>query len=253
MNTESPGAWGILPHQAKEIIGRREWTKTATLKARLTGVKPFPIRLGLKPPSGSAALRDMTHFSKFIAEWKSYPYQDFIQWTSKSFRNLAEQRIPSFVVLSSISDLILFLGASALSRSKQWENNMMPLLQIDHNLYTALVKRLESVERLNHYEAELLAVMIPQMLPGMGKGLYLRALPLVGVDTKFLESHLVLVEEILNTLHKGDVAGCGGLVSWLQCQPVPKDWLTIRPLCPTTTKQLGNIPLLKMDSFSLRR
>lgn len=252
-NGSQPRTWGILPGEAKEIIRRREWENTAALKARLAGTKPFPIKLGLKPPGGSSALADMTHFRLFIEEWKNYPHQDFLQWTTKVFRNLAEQLIPTFVVLSSISDLIQFLGADAFSRCKRWEDNMMSLLQIDQGLYPALVKRLEAVEQLSQYEAELLAGLIPQLQPGMGQGLYQRALPLVGIDTKFLESHQPLVEELVNTIHNGEVIESGGLASWLQCQPTPRDWLTIRPLCPATTKQFAGIPILKMDSNTLRR
>ena len=60
-----PVTWGILPEKAKDIIRQREWDKPATLKARLAGTKEFPICLGLKPPSGSAALADMAHFQQF--------------------------------------------------------------------------------------------------------------------------------------------------------------------------------------------
>lgn len=247
-----PSPWGILPEEAKDIIRRREWDKPASLKARLSGTKEFPIRLGLKPPNGNSALTDMAHFQRFVDEWRVFPHQDLLQWSTKTFRDLAEQLIPTFIVIYSIQNLIDFLGADALSRSKIWERNMMPLLQLDNNLYPALVKHLETIEKLCSQEAELLARLIPQLQTGMGKGLYQRALPLIGIDTKFLENHQVLVEELLNTIHHGTVLASGGLTSWLQCKTPPKDWLTIRPLCPDTTSKLGGISILKMAGNALR-
>lgn len=247
-----PSSWGILPEEAKDIVRRREWDSSPSLKARLLGTKEFPIRLGLKPPSGSSALADMVHFQRFVDEWKSFPQQDLIQWSTKTFRDLAEQLIPTFVVIDTIQNLIGFLGSEALSRSKIWESNMMPLLQIDNGLYPALVKHLETVEKLCRPEAELLAKLIPQLKPGIGEGLYQRALPLVGIDTKFLEIHQTLVEELLNTIHHGAILESGGLRSWLHCKVPPKDWLTIRPLCLATTSKLGGIPILKMAGISLR-
>ncbi len=249
----NPAPWGILPEEAKDIIRRREWDKSASLKARLSGTKEFPIRLGLKPPKGNSALADMLHFQRFINEWKTFPHQDLVQWSTKTFRDLAEQRIPTFIVITSIQNLIDFLGSDALSRSKIWERNMMPLLQLDNNLYPALVKHLETIEKLCRPEAELLARLIPQLQPGMGKGLYQRALPLIGIDTKFLEHHQILVEELINTIHQGAVLESGGLTSWLHCTTPPKDWLIVRPLCPETSNKLGGIPILKMAGNSLRR
>lgn len=247
-----PSSWGILPEEAKDIVRRREWDSPTSLKARLLGTKEFPIRLGLKPPSGSSALADMVHFKRFVDEWKSFPQQNLIQWSTKTFRDLAEQLIPTFIVINSIQDLINFLGSEALFRSKTWESNMMPLLQIDNGLYPALVKHLETIEKLCRPEAELLARLIPQLKAGMGEGLYQRALPLIGIDTKFLESHQTLVEELINTIQHGAILESGGLSSWLHCKTPPKDWLTIRPLCPATTSKLSGIPILKMASNSLR-
>ncbi len=257
MSKESKGkaehsSWGILPGEAKDIIRRREWDKPASLKGRLSGAKEFPIRLGLKPPKANAALADMAHFQEFIYKWKAFPHQELIQWSTKTFRDLSEQLIPAFIVIPSIQSLITFLGSEALARSRKWEDNMMPLLQMDDRLYPVLVKHLESIEKLCSSEVESLVGLIPQLKPGMGEGLYQRALPLIGIDTKFLEQHEILVTELTNMIHHGAVLAAGGLSSWLHCTKAPKDWLTIRPLCLDTSSRLGGIPILKMASNMLR-
>lgn len=244
--------WGLLPKQVRDLIRKREWETHSSLKARLLGSREFPIRISLKPPSGSSAISDLPYFQKFIEEWKLFPHQELVIWTSKSFRNLNEQSIPIAVEIPSIQSLIAFLGDDALSRSKVWERNMMPILEIDKRLYPVLVKHINLIEGLTLRDAELLAQLIPQLKQDMGIGLYLRALPLIGIDTKFLEKHYTLVEELADIIHDGIVLKSGGLIKWLGCAISPKGWLTIRPLCQVTINALSGIPILQMPSDLLR-
>ncbi|CDL79527.1 DUF3322 domain-containing protein [Xenorhabdus cabanillasii] len=246
-------SWGLLPTQVKEIVRKREWNNLSSLKARLLGAKPFPIRIGLKPPSGAFALSDLTHFQRVVSEWKSFPYQEMVLWSSKKFRELSEQVIPILVVLESMQQLIKFLGRDAIRRSVIWERNMRPFLHIDEVLYPALVKNIDIVEKITLKEAELLAKLLPQLKQGLGKGQYLRALPIIGIDTKFLENHLLLLEELVDTLHGGAVSEVGGLVDWLGCQTNPKGWLTIRPLCPHVINALGGLPILQLPYELLKQ
>ncbi|MBS9434780.1 DUF3322 domain-containing protein [Photorhabdus hainanensis] len=245
--------WGLLPAQVKSIIRQREWDNRSSLKDRLLGNKAFPIRVGLKPPKGNSAILDIAHFQRFIDEWRSFPYQDVVEWSSKNFRELSEQRIPTFVVIESMRHLIQFLGNDALSRSKVWERNMKPFLRIDKDLYPALVKCIDIVEKLSLRDAELLAKLLPQLKQGLGEGQYLRALPLIGIDTKFLENHQILIEELADIIHKGAVSASGGLIAWLGCAINPKGWLTIRPLCHAATAALGGMPILQIPGELLRK
>ncbi|KMJ44061.1 hypothetical protein AB204_16375 [Xenorhabdus khoisanae] len=239
-------SWGLLPTQVTEIVRKREWDNLSSLKARLLGAKPFPIRISLKPPSGAFALSDLTHFQRVVNEWKSFPHQEMVLWSSKRFRELSEQVVPIWVVIESMQQLIEFLGQNALRRSVIWERNMKPFLHIDEVLYPTLVKNIEIVEKITLKEAELLAKLLPQLKQGLGKGQYLRALPIIGIDTKFLESHLLLLEELIDTLHGGAVSEVGGLVDWLECQTNPKGWLTVRPLCPHVADALGGLRIFQL-------
>jgi len=70
-----PQGWGLLPSAVKALVLKREWHSEAGLKARLLNRKPFPIRIGLKPPTGRSAVDDLMHFQTFIRAWQSYPVQ----------------------------------------------------------------------------------------------------------------------------------------------------------------------------------
>lgn len=244
--------WGLLPADVKALVLKREWKNDASLKARLLNCKPFPIRIGLKPPAGRSAMADMTHFQKFIAEWKAYSPQKNVQWESRNYRALAEQRLPIFFTLENMSGLLEFIGPEALARSEQWTKNMTPLLSISEAFYPPLVKHLSTLESLHVSDAELLASLIKQLSFKMGEGHYLRALPLKGIDTKFLETYLPLVSDLLNVLHKGEITDSGGLLAWLGCLENPKGWLTVRPLCDGIKIKMAGFPVMQLHSNVLR-
>lgn len=245
--------WGLLPSDIKELILKREWQNLTGLKARLLNDKPFPIRVGLKPPTGQLAVDDMEHFQKFIGQWRSFASQHLIEWETRNYRVLSEQTLPKFFVLKNVQELIEFVGDVALKRSQIWETNMSPLLRAYPETYSALVKNLNTIEAMTPADARLLPNLIKQLIPAMGTGKYLRALPLVGVDTKFLETYRALITYILDKIHNNAVSNAGGLLKWLDCNANPTGWLTIRPLCEDTKARIGGFPVLQLSGDVLKQ
>ncbi|MBK8816562.1 MAG: hypothetical protein IPN42_14150 [Methylococcaceae bacterium] len=246
-------AWGLLPSDVKELILIREWQNFTGLKARLLNDKPFPIRVGLKPPTGQKAVSDIEHFQKFIGQWRSFAAQHLIEWETRNYRVLFEQTLPKFFVLKNVQELMAFVGDEALKRSQIWESNMSPLLSIYPETYSALVKNLNTIEVMHQADADLLPDLIKQLIPNMGAGQYLRALPLVGVDTKFVETYQTLISDILDKIYNGVVSNAGGLFTWLGCNANPTGWLTIRPLCEKTKAKIGGFPVLQLSGDILKQ
>ncbi len=244
--------WGLLPADVRALVLKREWNNDAGLKARLLNRKPFPIRIGLKPPAGRSAIADMAHFQKFIGQWRSYSSQKTIQWESRRYRALAEQTVPKFFILENIKELIEFVGSKALARSEIWTKNMAPMLAISEALYPVLVKHLKTFESIRLADAELLGRVVKQLSSQIGAGLYLRALPLVGVDTKFLENYQTLISDVLDVLYNGEITANGGMLEWLGCLENPRGWLTVRPLCESVKANIGGFPVMQLHSDVLR-
>ncbi|VAW48429.1 FIG005429: hypothetical protein [hydrothermal vent metagenome] len=248
----SNSSWGLLPSEIRTLILKREWNNEPRLKARLLNRTPFPIRIGLKPPTGRSAIADITHFQAFITEWRSYPVQKQICWESRHYRAISEQNVPTFFELENLKELIEFVGKEAHQRSEKWMENMAPMLLISEALYPTLVKHLKTIEQMHFSDAELLSRLIPQLSFQMGVGQYLRALPLVGVDTKFLETYQAFISDILDALHNDAITESGGLLEWLGCLKNPKGWLTIRPLCKKAKAGLAGFPVMQLHSDVLR-
>jgi len=245
-------SWGLLPSDIRALVLKREWNNEASLKARLLNRKPFPIRIGLKPPAGRSAIADMTHFQKFVGEWRTHSSQKHVQWESRSYRTLSQQTVPKFFILENIKELIEFVGEGAIKRSRRWTKNMSPLLAISEALYPALVKHLKMIELMRSSDSRLLADLVKQLSSQMGVGQYLRALPLVGVDTKFLENHQALISDVLDILHNGEISAAGGLLAWLGCLENPRGWLTVRPLCEKVRADIGGFSVMQLHCDVLR-
>jgi len=129
---------------------------------------------------------------------------------------------------------------------------MRPLLNLDVRLSTVLIKQLSVLESMAPDDSALLAQLLPQLHRGMGQGAYLRALPLKGVDTKFVETYQGLIEALADRLHEGEVTEQGGLSNWLACNANPSGWLLVRPLCRQSRERLAGLPILQMDTRTLQ-
>jgi len=245
-------AWGLLPKAVVAEIERREWLHGLNLRARLGGERPFPLRLPLKAPTQEQALTDLEHFRAFIASWKAWPHPRQLEWQSRKYQRLGEHAVPIALRIDSMPDLIAVLGPAAEARSRRWQERMHPLLALDPRLATALLKHLDAIESMTVDHALMVAQVLPQLLPGLGQSAFLRALPLQDVDTKFVEEHAVLLADLLDCLHANAVTTTGGLLAWLDCCANPGGWLQVRPLCRQSRERLAGLPLLQLDTQTLR-
>ncbi len=100
-------------------------------------------------------------------------------------------------------------------------------------------------------DGERIAKLLSSLKRDMGKGQYLRALPIRGIDTKFIENNLTLIESLMDALCDGEILKAGGLPSWLGCISKPTNWIAVRPLCEETRKVLGGFDCIRLPVIEL--
>ncbi len=245
--------WGLLPEAAVAMLRRKEWENIRNLKARLRGGKTFPIELGLRPPKGNLILDDMNHFQRFVSAWNNFSPPVEVQWETRGYRHISKQDVPVRLIIRDISSLAKILGTREVNQLEDWQAKIsfiLSKLSSNKTLFDRLVEHLDTIGHYQQTDLELLVSLIPQLKQGLGNGNYLRSLPLVNVDTKFIETHFKLVEDIVDVLHDGTVKPIG-MLAWLGCQAKPKDWLLIKPLCEQTRSALGGLPLLRLSTETL--
>jgi|GEM_PF-244392 len=174
-----------------------------------------------------------------------------VRWETRQFRHLGPWQLPVALRIDSVQALLDCLGGDALALGHHWQKVMAPLLDLDQSLFPVLTQHLGTLEQMRGNDARLLARLLPQLRTGLGRGQYLRALPLVGVDTKFVETWQPLIGALLDRLHNGAITASGGLLQWLGCRENPRGWLLVRPPCAETRAELANLPLLQLDTATL--
>lgn len=243
--------WGTLPDAVSRRLRQVEWDNIGNLRARLLGDRSFPIRISLKPPTGRQAIDAMAHFQTYMAAWRAWPGPGRVDYQTSNLLHVGRHDLPIALVLEGFDELTSLLGPAALARRQHWESVLEPLRAIDPALNPCLIRNLASFELLTVRDAKRLAATLVQLKRGLGRDNYLRALPLTGVDTKFVEQHLALLTELADALHTGAVRAAGGLLAWLGCRDVPCDWLFVRPLCDEGRTELGGVDLLQLSTATL--
>lgn len=245
--------WGLLPNTVLGILHKKEWENRRNLKQRLLNQRPFPIEISLKVPTDQQARDNLGHFHAFFKAWTDFAYPELVEWQERQYRQLSEQRVPVKLRIFSLQQLTELLGAE--QQLENWLNKISSFLQQSfvhdrhqHRLFQTLIHHLEQIERYSQQEWQWLIQLIEQLKPNMGAGLYLRALPLSAVNTKFLEQNLLLTEVICNVLYDDEIVLAGGLLAWLDCLDSPKGWLTIKPVCPNVQEKLGGLPVFQLST-----
>jgi len=267
-------AWGLLQQDAVELLRAKYWNNTKALKSLLTGNTEFPIQISLKPPKGNAALNNISHFQDFVDSWKSFceqaEYESIqvnVHWETVIFRSISEQQVPTYLTIPDISSLSRMLGDAEEQQLRDWQSRILYIFDslsielakrpvhpirstYERELFSTLIANLEILSGFSKLDLELLVKLIPQLHKGMGRGSYLRALPVIFVDTKFIEKNLKLIESVTAAILDCSAKEMG-LLSWLDCRDKPKDWLLVKPLCKSAADALGGLPLLRMSSETL--
>ena len=245
--------WGLLPNTVLGILHKKEWENRRNLKQRLLNQRPFPIEISLKVPTDQQARDNLGHFHAFFKAWKDFAYPELVEWQERQYRQLSEQRVPVKLRIFSLQQLTELLETE--QQLENWLDKISSFLQQSfvhdrhqHRLFQTLIHHLEQIERYSQQEWQWLIQLIEQLKPNIGAGLYLRALPLSAVNTKFLEQNLLLTEVICNVLYDDEIVLAGGLLAWLDCLDSPKGWLTIKPVCPNVQEKLGGLPVFQLST-----
>lgn len=245
--------WGLLPNYVINQVRKKEWDNRRRLKQYLLNHRCFPIEFSLKVPTDQQAKSDLTHFHNFFKAWEDFTYPEMVKWETRQYHQLSTQNVPVRLVIPSLEKLAELLGAKKQLNS--WLCKISYFLKQDYVsdrqqqiLFQTLIQNLEKIDKYADGEWESLILLIEQLKPNMGTGQYLRALPLMSVNTKFLEQNLFFVEAICNALYDNDVLNTGGLLAWLDCLDSPKGWLLIKPLCTEVQKKLGGLPIFQLST-----
>nr|MBV6630260.1 hypothetical protein [Oceanococcus sp. HetDA_MAG_MS8] len=248
--------WGVTPDELRIRLQEQEWERSERLRARLSGERAFPLRASLRPPTGRHALANLDKFRDYVRSWAVWNGPGKVTLEVRKLPQIGETQLPTHYQLDSMSELASFLGGDAQQDWERWQTALEPINTWDANAAVAVCRRLDWLDSLTPEHSEKCVAVLRQLNRGMGRGGYLRSLPLRGVDTKFLEDNL----RLLIAMHgassaQGNDRGDSSedFLMWLNCSPRPSHWLLIRALDPMVREALGGLDVLKLPASELHQ
>jgi hypothetical protein len=178
---------------------RRNW-----LSQGETSGERWPIVFRLECPTEEDAKRQPDAFGAWIAAWRAWQGSGEVVWGDRRWRAIGTQRVPEVLRIHSPSEVAAWIGEeSRWSRAQSRHAHLVarwPLLNASLPRY---------FDVLADYEAEdfqRLEAMLAWLEANPHSNLYPRQLPVVGLDSKWLETRTGLIAGLLTALRGGEAA-----------------------------------------------
>ena len=204
-----------VPVAAARVRGLATYERRCASWA-VDGADAVVLDLPLHPPTESAALADTEAAVAWVRSWRALPG---VAWGRRRWANLGEQEVPERLRLDNVAALAAFVG-----RAGHWRTLSSRAAELTDRFGTDVGPALRRharalVDQSAADHARLIAV-VDWLVAHPDSGLYLRQLPVAGVDTKWLESRHAWVTALVTACgHDGlGLRQPPGLVR-LRCDP----------------------------------
>ncbi len=195
------------PEEAREQLTKRFASKHRDWLLALDDRESWPLEISLGVPSEAEAARGIDAVGAWAQSWRDCGKPGRIVWTERRWRNLGRQTVPEKLVLESVEQVAGWVGQSG--RWQRAEERYRQLVVRWPSVGQALSKHFDVLADYSSEDFERLAVMFAWFETNPASGLYLRQLPIPGLDTKWLETRTRLLADLLCALRGGEAAEQG--------------------------------------------
>ena len=194
----------LLPEHVKDAVVRRY---NGAHRDWLVGAHDWPIAFSLGAPTEAEVMADLQAVQTWAQAWRQWSGPGVVEFEPRKWARLGSQDLPARFVLDSPSEVSALCGqerrwASAVAR-------LEALIAVWPGLRTN-VKLARYFDVLADYadtDFERLAATVRWLEANPSSNLYIRQLPVVGVDTKWLERRQGLVAELLSLVTRSENPG----------------------------------------------
>lgn len=215
---------------------KREWLESSTNKHDTHENQwPFEIKLGI--PTESQAKKQLADVRVWVETWQSWNGVGDLIWSEKHWRTLGTQRVPEKIVFSDPSDV-----AKWIDETERWEKakqrycdfiNRWPMLSSKLPRYYDLLADYSEVDY------QRLLDMITWISLNPYSNLYIRQLPVPGLDSKWLEGRKGVLTDLIGEIKGEDSSNVGFFQ--LCGLKIPPQLIRIRILDHELRKKIGGL------------
>ena len=206
----------------------RQWENADLREARLLNEPDaWPVKLPIGKPQ-PAAIRDCTtEVRNHIDAWRAVTTGE-VQWSEANYRSTAEAvRYPAHWLIPDTETWIRACANRSVATQhhqlSQFLNNAAP------EFHRLLIRRRALWQDRETEDVDRALEIVLKLQPGVADGLPLRALPIIGNDTKFFERNEYLLLALLDIRFDGE-ASRQGLEPFLGAYAERGHWLLVLDL-----------------------
>lgn len=156
--------------------------------------------LPLHPPSGAAAKRDLAAATAFVRAWQEWSPSEEVQWEEKNWAaaGLGHQRVPVRVAVGTWDRVAELTGQTdQLARARARHAALMALFPASAEFAEVAARSHAAWMQLTDADFHRLCLALVWFEANPASGLRARAVPIEGLDTKWVERHRSLVRRLL--------------------------------------------------------
>lgn len=225
----------LLPDEARAVLARRH---ASGHRQWLVGGGDWPLVVALGSPTEREAADDMAGLRAWVAAWTAWSGPARVEWDERQWARLGTQRLPARLLLDSPQEAADLLGQGARWKRARARYDALlarwPVLQGRGELG----RWFEVLADYPDADFTRLTDALAWFLANPASGLYLRQVPIAGLDTKWLEKRTALVTGWLALLRGTEQAEEFHAACGLTCLP---HRVRMRVLCPALRAQLGGL------------
>ncbi len=209
----------------------------------------WPLTIPLGVPTEQAALGRLDAALAWVRTWQSWRGPGSLQWTERQWRTLGTQRVPELLRLDGPRDVAAWLDEQA-----RWDRACLRQAELVRRwpgLMDGLGRQFSVLADYPEPDFDRLTATLDWLARHPDSGLYLRQLPIPGLDTKWVEGRTAVLAELLcRVTDRTDIPGDFPTLCGLR-RPPPR--VRMRVLDPALRARVGGLGDLTVPIDDLER
>lgn len=225
----------LRPEGARDLLVRRYDNQHQTW---LAGGGSWPLSVALGAPTEKEVTEDLRDVREWVSAWSAWKGSAEVVWEVRQWPRLGTQRLPIRLVVQSPADVAIIVGqherwSTARERYRRMTARWPALA---HG--SALVSKFDVLADYSADDFERLFSLLAWLDRNPASHLYVRQIPVLGLDTKWVEQRTGVVATLLRVIRGVSDAGDFHALCGLQ---KPPHRVRLRILCPELRKIVGGL------------
>lgn len=225
----------LLPKDVVDFLSRRYANQH---KAWLLGEGQWPMTVALGLPTENDVTKDVSGVRQWVDAWASWSGPACVEPVSRQWARLGTQALPASLEISGPAEVAAIVGQGQrwCMAAHRYECVTRRWPQLAGN--SVLGRHFGVLADYADADFTRLVAMLEWLEKNPASGLAPRQLPVLGLDTKWLEKRTGVITDLLMAIRSSDGAGNFYSVCGLR-RPAPR--IRFRILCPELRSKVGGL------------